>query len=144
MSLWRASPGGGEWLSYTFSREHSFADDTKSAVSQLLVCPACHRCWAKLLLADEPLAWPRAAFCAMCGQSDMLRPVPGSLLLEEGLGAIDESLLDALPQPLLEREFKLHEKAIDNGSISRADASLTALLDALRQQYPPARASGDR
>lgn len=138
VKLFRASPAGGEWVQWTFEREHSFADETKSAVSQLLICPECHRMWAKILLADEPLAWPRAAFCAMCNRADMMRPVPGTLLLEEGLAAIDESLLAALPQELLEREFKLHDKAIENGYLSDADTSYQALLNSLRQQYPTA------
>jgi hypothetical protein len=64
----------------------------------------------------------------------MWHPVPGSLLIEEGLCIIDESLLDALPEPLLKREFTLHERAIANGYIERADKEYIGLLSDLRIQ----------
>ena len=93
-------------------RHHSFGDSTHVACSQLLVCPACSRPWAMLHLLDEdPFVWPYAAFCGCIPYRDDWRPVPGSILIEEGWGLIDESLLAALPPELVRREFDLHLKA---------------------------------
>ena len=101
-------------------RWFSFADSHKVAVSHCLVCPACGRTWATLSFPDDRLIWPVAAFCGCTQDADDWRPVPGSILVEEGYGEVDDSLLNALPGDLLRREFELHLKAFshDNFSIS--------------------------
>lgn len=89
----------------------SYAESTKVAVSHCLVCPACGRTWAILSFPDEKLLWPRAAFCGCTADRDDWHPVPGSILVEEGYGSVDDSLLNALPAELVRREFLLHLKA---------------------------------
>ena len=96
---------------WQIGRHHSFAGETHVAISHILVCPACTRVWALLQFLDEPFAWPRAAFCGCVHHADEWHPVPGSLLCEEGYGTIDDSLLSALPDSLIQREFQLHLKA---------------------------------
>ena len=98
-------------------REHSFGGEGHVAHSQVLVCPMCHHNWATLKFVDEPLCWPAAQFCELCHIHERfdLHPVAGSLLVEEGFGVIDDSLLAALPPALVEREFNLHLKAYSNG-----------------------------
>jgi hypothetical protein len=93
-------------------REHAFNDQHNVAVSQLLICPRCHKTWAKLEFDGDRCAWPVAQFCENCNEPDEWIPVPGSLLNEEGWGIIDDSLLAALPEELVRREFNLHIKAL--------------------------------
>jgi hypothetical protein len=73
------------------------------------------------MIDGEPFAWPRAQFCVFCSniQTDALHPVPGSLLVQEGLDVIDNSLLEAMPEDLLIREFNLHMKALDNEQLNQ-------------------------
>jgi hypothetical protein len=59
---------------------------------------------------DDKYVWPVAQFCELCNERDDWIPVPGSLLHEEGWGIIDDSLLAALPEELVRREFLLHIK----------------------------------
>ncbi len=92
-------------------REHAFNDQMNVACSVLIVCPTCHRMWATLKFVDTQIAWPRAQWCEGCNQKDPWHPVPGSILIEEGWGTIDDSLLAALPPDLVAREFYLHLKA---------------------------------
>ena len=96
---------------WTINRWFSFAGATKVAVSHCLVCPACGRTWATLSFPDDRLIWPVAAFCGCTQDADDWRPVPGSILVEEGYGEVDDSLLNALPGDLLRREFNLTIKA---------------------------------
>jgi hypothetical protein len=91
-------------------REHNFSFG-HVATSCLLVCPACRRSWAELKFVDDSFVWPRSQFCEQCWHTDEWHPVPGSLFVEEGWGVIDDSLLKALPDDLLLREFNLHLKA---------------------------------
>ena len=100
---------------WEIERWFSFADSTKVAVSHCLICPACGRTWATLSFPDDRLIWPRAAFCGCLNYRDDWLPVPGSLLVEEGYGAVDDQLLLALPPDLLRREFDLHMKVFSNG-----------------------------
>lgn len=97
--------------SHYVHREHSFGGQTHIARSHMLVCPKCRQTWAWLKFVDDTLCWPQGQFCKDCGATDYWHPVPGSLLVEEGYGVIDESLLDKLPLELLQREFELHIKA---------------------------------
>jgi hypothetical protein len=92
-------------------RDHAYADQSHVAHSQLLVCPRCCTPWAKLRFDDDDLCWPMSQFCEHCPLRDDWHPVPGSLLVEEGWGVVDDSLLQALPLSLLKREFDLHLKA---------------------------------
>ena len=92
-------------------RHHSFNDSTHVPVSHILVCPACTRTWAMLQLEGDTFCWPRAAFCGCIQHTDEWHPVPGSLLVEEGWGVIDDALLEGLPAELVRREFDLHLKA---------------------------------
>jgi len=96
---------------YHVERHHSFSNSTHVAVSTILVCPACTRTWAMLLLEGDTFAWPRSAFCGCISYADEWHPVPGSILIEEGWGVIDDSLLAALPDELVKREFQLHMQA---------------------------------
>jgi hypothetical protein len=109
---------------WDFMREHSFSNHMNSASSYMLVCPTCHTIWAKHIIKDYSLVWPYPQFCDRCDvYADRLRPVPGSLLIQHGLDAIDESLLEALPTELLIREYDLHIKALDNGNLESRDFS---------------------
>jgi hypothetical protein len=122
---------GKDYGPYTWKieREHSFNGQLNTAASYMLVCPGCQRIWAKHIIEGHDLLYPRAQFCDMCNiVPDGWHPVPGSLLIEEGWGVIDDSLLAAMPADLLEREYNLHTKALDNGFInSHADWPRRAL-----------------
>lgn len=115
------------WLNdriWEIEREHSFADETHVAYSYLLCCPLCSRIWFRHILRESSFVWPRAGFCEQCAVTpDRLRPVPGSILIQEGLDLIDDQLLEALPPELLKREFDLHIKALDNGNLELRDFS---------------------
>src|ERR1700691_1697357 len=90
------------WGIWSIEREHSYGNSEHTAISHLLICPACQRIWAKHIIENDTLLWPVAQFCDQCPIiPSILQPVPGSLLVEEGLGLIDESLLNALPLELL-------------------------------------------
>jgi hypothetical protein len=100
---------------WEIEREGSFANSTHSAYSYCLVCPSCTRVWASHRLSGDRLLWPRAGFCEDCPSSvDNLRPVPGSILVQEGLDVIDDALVEALPLELLKREYDLHTKVLIN------------------------------
>lgn len=104
-------------LSWTIEREHSFrgqGDGWHEAQSVMFVCPKCLKHWATLRFHGDELIWPRAQTCESCLVNDEWLPVPGSLLEEIGWGVIDTSLLNALPEVLLKREFALHLKAFDH------------------------------
>ncbi len=102
---------------YEILREHSFNDETRTAISHSLVCPVCCTIWAKHIIESDILLWPKAQFCDKCYvRPDNWHPVPGSLLILESWEAVDESLLEALPHDLFKREFQLLFKAIDNGN----------------------------
>lgn len=97
-------------------RQHSYNGVSLVAYSQVLVCPKCRELWAILQFLDEDLTWPVSAFCEQCQINDEWHPVPGSILVEEGWGVIDDALLAALPPPILEREFRLHMEAYTGDS----------------------------
>ena len=109
------SPTAG--FSTLIEREHSFNNQLNLAKSHSLICPMCRTRWADLELQSEQceLLWPVAQTCENCQLVDEWMPVPGSLLVEEGWGVIDDSLLDALPEYMIRREFELHIKAYCNG-----------------------------
>ncbi len=98
---------------FVFERERAFPGVAGwySAHSCCYVCPACGKVWACMLIDDEPLMWPRAAFCRQHPIKTDWCPVPGSILTEEGWGVIDKSLLNALPPALLKHEILVHLKA---------------------------------
>ena len=98
---------------YFIERPHSFGGDPPGHVakSHVLYCPRCHTQWAVLYFDDDEDFWPVGQFCEECGVKDDWCPVPGSCLVEEGFGIIDEGLLAALPSALLRREFELTLKA---------------------------------
>jgi hypothetical protein len=101
-----------QWSECYIHREHSFGDQMHVACSEMLVCPRCRDVWAYLIFRDEVDCWPTAQFCENCViAKDDWHPVPGSLLVEEGYGVIDDALLAALPYDLVKREFDLHLKA---------------------------------
>lgn len=75
------------------------------------MCPTCKQVWAILQFVDEVDCWPVGQYCERCGGTSEWNPVPGSLLFEEAWGVIDDALLHALPDNLVEREFKLHLEA---------------------------------
>jgi hypothetical protein len=81
--------------------------------SGLMVCPECCQIWAKLTIEGEPFYEARSIPCVNhpTHSHPDLRPVPGSLLDNPTCNGIDESLLAALPEDLLRREFDLHLKA---------------------------------
>jgi len=106
----------GDWLCLPVHRHHSFGSDTYLAKSHALFCPSCQTVWAILKFVDDTEVWPVAQFCENCDPKASVLyspwyPVPGSLLVEEGWGVIDESLLAVLPEQFLKREFNLHLKA---------------------------------
>ena len=96
---------------FTVERWHSFSNATHVACGEALVCPRCAKVWAVLALEGEEEVWARSQSCGECRHRWDWCPVPGSLLVEEGYGVIDDSLLAALPFELVEREFKLHLEA---------------------------------
>ena len=103
----------GEGLFVSFIHRGAFQSPAGGWVSPdntLLVCPACQRSWASLAYTDRR-AWlyPYPAFCRDCPFEDWRKGVPGSVLLNYGLGhTLDTELLERLPEPLLRREFDLH------------------------------------
>ncbi|MDX2059907.1 MAG: hypothetical protein SFV24_19010 [Gemmatimonadales bacterium] len=98
---------------FTFDRERSFPGVAgwHVAHSRCYVCPACGEVWACQMLDGEPLMWPTAAFCRSHKITTDWCVVPGSILIEEGWGVIDTSLLAAMPPELLAYEFNLHLEA---------------------------------
>lgn len=94
----------------TVYREHSFSGG-HCAQSHMLVCPCCCKIWGWFKVHDDELLYPRAQSCEACNVEDDWMPVPGSILVEEGWGVIDEELLKALPDELVKREFRLHLEA---------------------------------
>lgn len=80
--------------------------------SSIRFCPRCCRTWATIQIESERLFWPVAVSCERCQWHTAWKPgIPGSLL-EQGIHQhIDLCLLDSLPRPLLEREFRVHLKA---------------------------------
>ena len=95
----------------------------------ILVCPLCFRLWCQmkwippegvtelrpkfeyhevrgLLCADCSLYWPQHLH-------PDLNPVGGSLLDNSTINGYDVGLLDALPEPLLRREFELTLKSYE-------------------------------
>lgn len=84
----------------------------------MMVCPYCGRTWATLSWQDLPPGEfaPRevrgfpcescSCFEPRCLHPD-LRPVGGSLLDNPTVGGYNVALLEALPEPLLRREFEL-------------------------------------
>jgi len=104
----------GEWASWYVHRDHAFCDQTHVAKSHALFCPSCQEIWAILHFVDEREIWPVAQFCEHCRPSRddyTWYPVAGSILVEEGYGVVDDSLLAGLPPELIKREFDLHIKA---------------------------------
>jgi|SRR6266850_4616976 len=100
-----------EWHSWYIEREHSFNDCKQTAFSHMLVCPSCQTIWAKFIIEKDRIVWPKAQFCEQCPIiSDPWHLVPGSLLVEEGWGVVDESLMEALPPELMLRELELLAK----------------------------------
>lgn len=103
--------GGEEPMIFHVHRHHSFGPDTHVAKSHALFCPGCQTVWAILKFVDDNEVWPVAQFCERCRPPAFEAgwfPVPGSILVEEGWGVVDESLLTALPPELVKREFTLH------------------------------------
>lgn len=99
-----------KWHEFFVHREHAFGGDTHVACSEVLICPQCGQIWARLKFLDDSEVWPRPQTCELCTYRDDWLPVPGSLLVEEGYGVIDDALLTSLPDPLVIREFNLHLK----------------------------------
>jgi hypothetical protein len=85
--------------------------------SILLVCPRCHKAWAKILIDGDWEAWPVATSCYPCnwqGNDPGGTHVPGSVLRSTSTNELtDWTLLEALPIELLKRELELHLKALD-------------------------------
>lgn len=97
-------------------------DGDRFAHSESFICPRCTKKWATLIFDDEIFCWPRAAFCVECEPPDdphykRWHPVPGALLQSVGWAIIDLSLLEALPELLLRREFILtiRREGLENG-----------------------------
>lgn len=89
--------------------------------SQLLVCPTCYEVWAKLLWIDDRIARPQLAPCVKCPSiPDNSQPYRGSLLPFDLFGhtGYNQSLLEALPEMLLRREFNLTLEAFENDNSS--------------------------
>lgn len=87
------------------------------AHSYCLVCPGCLRVWAEVRLDSDPWCYAVPGFCEECQsppETHWLLGVKGSILLEEGLGNVDLPLLDALPEELLRREFRIHLQALEH------------------------------
>src|SRR6266850_1600836 len=106
-----------EWHSWYIEREHSFNDCKQTAFSHMLVCPSCQTIWAKFIIEKDRIVWPKAQFCEQCPIiSDPWHLVPGSLLVEEGWGVVDESLMEALPPELMLRELELYMKTLKEDS----------------------------
>jgi hypothetical protein len=101
-----------EMISVEILREHAFGEG-HVAQSHVLVCPVSGQPWAYLLIEGDDYIEPRGVFCPLHTQRAWNSPVPGSILYEEAFGLIDSSLLKALPDELVRREFKLHLKEVE-------------------------------
>jgi len=83
----------------------------------MMVCPYCGRTWATLSWQDQSSVFEprevRGFPCELCSSLEPqtlhpdLRPVGGSLLDNHTVGGYNVALLEALPEPLLRREFEL-------------------------------------
>ena len=85
--------------------------------SGLMVCPVCKKIWAELSLETGEYKLFHEARSIPCEKHPEachpdLRPVAGSLLDNPTANGYDTGLLEALPEPLLEREFRLTMSSI--------------------------------
>lgn len=92
--------------------------------STCFVCPVCRSIWAEVRIdrggRDDHIYQPRGVSCESCfylgpRQYEWLSTLPGSLL-DNGIicpDGVDWSMLEAMPKPLVEREFRLLLKAFN-------------------------------
>lgn len=91
--------------------------------SSLLVCPVCCTIWAKLTMENDTKAHrPQAAVCQSCFPTREAwdGSWPGSILQNDLISTSgwDQELLKAMPLELLQREFELTLKVIENDTVS--------------------------
>jgi hypothetical protein len=78
--------------------------------SSAQVCPVCLRLWAKVHVEGTTWFYIETYPCENCPWPWKNSGIPGSLLAsDEARGPLP--LLDVLPRPLVEREFRVHLKA---------------------------------
>lgn len=112
-------------------RDTWWSDD----LSSLRVCPWCHKVWAKVTM-QHPYHHPLGASCIDCPPwrpQDPYGPgqftdIPGSLL-DTNQFRVDRyyTLLEFLPEPLLERELTIHLQALDRNIIMLSPEDLSKL-----------------
>lgn len=120
INLWlkpRLKSRSEAWLNVDLEREPFAWQEGRGGwpiTSQVMICPFCLDQWAILVVEGKDYHRPDGVSCTLCARSTDSHPIPGSLLDIPGTGAIDCTLLDALPESLVKREFDLHLKAAFN------------------------------
>lgn len=104
---------------YQFERPEPQHDNP----NRLKVCPTCCTLWCRLTgLPNHPYAVDAVA-CKLCITNCHFSQVPGSLLACSSAYLDDIDLLNYLPRELLEREFHLTLRAIENANIPHSAAT---------------------
>jgi hypothetical protein len=84
--------------------------------SRAKVCPVCLEVWALIRTEKGGPFGIESQFCAGCRQGFDGEVVPGSLLDDRVSWTVDWDLVRYLPMALLQREFDLHVRAIQEDS----------------------------
>lgn len=93
-------------ITHSFPREE--LSEGYKIPSIALVCPVCVQIWGRCTIPGSSLWVPEMVSCEACDWSDILHPVPGSIISNNHpTSGVDWALLDALPEELLRREFNL-------------------------------------
>lgn len=99
-------------------KREAFTADGYPVYSRCFVCPFCVRVWANISKGDSLAAatqdWhrPEGVPCELCESVE--HHIAGSILeYSITFNGLDLDLLDALPEPLLRREFELTLKAFE-------------------------------
>jgi hypothetical protein len=95
------------------------------------VCPTCLRLWAKIHVESTSWFYAESLPCENCPWPWQNRGTTGSLLhLDAARGPVQ--LLDILPRPLVEREFRVHMKS--HGVILNDSPKFDALKAAIESR----------
>lgn len=89
--------------------------------SSCLVCPVCRRVWCEIQIGEDKIYHPKSVSCSDCAYIgpkgyEWLSTIPGCLL-DSGTvcpDGVDWSMLEAMPQMLVERELYLLLAAAEN------------------------------
>lgn len=80
---------------------------------ELVFCPVCHECWAEIVPEGVTTKWSKLVLCIYCSADDEIT-TPGSILNDQFCNMwLNRTLLNALPDHLVIREFELSLKLFE-------------------------------